>query len=104
MEVRILHRGDIVHQYYEVTGSNIALRLVHELTGYIWDTAAAALSATTAIGNSDIAMTEKNRLWSVALPATLPIGRYIAQKYLLAGSALYDTDEMLSKEIIDVVP
>jgi len=101
---RIKRRGEKYNRSYETTGAALYLRLELERNGHIWSTAALANAADTTLANSAIAMTEFNRTWSVAIPATLPCGTYIASVFVKAGADPSTDDEKISPEFIDILP
>ena len=104
MANRVKFRGQAYNRFYETSGVTIYLRLELERNGYIWDTAAVALAADTTLAHSEMAMTEFNRTWSVAIPATLPCGTYIFSTYIKAGASPAADDERIGAEYIDILP
>jgi hypothetical protein len=98
--MRIFKPSELYSKTYDTAGASLYLTIERDNEVMVWSTATSALAAGTTLANAAIAMTENLRVWSVAIPAALPKGRYMVRVFVKAGTDPANTDEKISSEII----
>ena len=94
---------------FRPSGSSWCFRLVNADTGYVWDrtandNAGGLVAAPTATNTSIVATYNANRVsYDMALPATLPSGRYHIVFYNVAYDAYATTDSAEGGYLITTV-